>query len=369
MKASTSRQSQGRTRVTREQVAKRAGVSGGTVSLSLRGDTRIKSSTRQLVQMIAKEMNYRPHASAGALAHGKTYTVGLVFSNPQFSEDVLAAKYAPAVMRVSRELSYRNYHMNLDVRSAVEGAKGSRRLSRMFNEIGVEGFVVIHSPGSALLDGLKDQGVPFVVLDGKPPRDGGVGVYVDERRSAELAVEHLVAMGHRRIASLATLSVPDSEQLVVGHRMEEFPRGYFQAMAKAGLPAFAGWDDPCMNLADQLEKLWLQPDPPTGLITYDDADARRVIDVLMRRGLTVPRDVSVVALHDVGVSELDYFSSPTITCNADLQSEMAASATDKLLQLIEDPQNDQCHESVIMQPQLIVRKSSGPCPSPDLNSQ
>ncbi len=142
--------------------------------------------------------------------------------------------------------------------------------------------------------------------------------------------------------------------------MVQFPRGYLRAMAKAGLPAIPGWDEPVHTLK-HLEHLWQQPAPPTALLAYDDQSAGRVIKWLLQRGLSVPGDVSVVALHDIGLAQIDYLPSPSITCKANMQEEMASIAVEKLLHLIEQPQ-DVLKPVTLVEPRLVIRESSGPCP-------
>ena len=348
-------------RITRDDVARRAGVSVATVSMSLRDNPRIRGRTRILVQTVAREMNYRPLASARALSGGRTHMIGVVFSTTKFEKKVMFGAYSLALQRVSDILSQRDYHLNLSLRSELVDENGDRKFPRMFDEIGVEGFLVVQGPGSDLARVLEAQNVPFVIIDGRGP-SGKLSVIVDECRAAELAVEHLIGLGHRRIANMTTLAYEPDPNVPQGYRMVEFPRGYLRAVSQAGLPAVPGWDKPLGHISEHLEMFWQQPQPPTAVVAYDDMTAGQVIKYLFGRGLNVPRDVSVVALHDVGYAGVDWLASPSMTCTKNMQEEMASAAVQMLLQKVENP--DSVQDSVILEPELVVRESSGPCPDP-----
>ena len=349
-------------RIIKDDVARRAGASVATVSLSLHNDPRIRENTKRIVRTVAREMNYRPLASDRVLAGGRTHMIGVVFSTIEFEQKVMFGAYSLALQRVSDLLSQRDYHLSLALRNELVDEKGSRKLARMFDEIGVEGFLLIQAPGADLARVLEAQNVPFVILDGKAA-PGELNVIVDECRAAELAVEHLIGLGHRRIANLTTLSSEPNPNSPPAHRRVEFPRGYLRAMAQAGLPAKPGWDRPIGgDISEDLEVLWQQPQPPTALLIYDDTVAGRTIKALSKRGLNVPRDVSVVALHDIGYAGIDWLGSPSITCKKNMQEEMASVAVQKLLQVVEKP--DTVQDSVTLKPELVIRESSGPCPGP-----
>ena len=124
------------TRVTRADVAKMAGVSSSTVYMSLQDDSRIRNSTRELVQKVASELNYRPHAGARAMAGGRTHNVGFVFSQISFEENIFLRAYSPALQCVGEILARHNYHLNLVVRSLIEDGQGGYRLPRIFKGVG-----------------------------------------------------------------------------------------------------------------------------------------------------------------------------------------------------------------------------------------
>lgn len=341
--------------VTAKDVARVAGVSTATVCLSMRDDRRVNARTRTRVQAICRDMNYRPNANARALVRGRTHSLGVVFSALEFEKTVLISVYSRALEILADRFAGQDHYLSVATWSVSSDEQSGTKLPRMFYESGVEGMIVIQSPGQELAQVLDSQNVPYVVLDGLTAASrNACSVYVDECRAAELAVEHLVSMGHRRIANLTTL--PKREFGIVSpspsHRILEFPRGYARAMSNAGLPAIPGWDQP-MHLFEHLAKLWSRPEAPTALVVYDDQSAGNAMKWLAQRGISVPRDISIVALHDIGYAAIDWLPVPAITCIANMQEQMALVAAEKLMRLIaQTPGGD---ASVCLEPKLVIR--------------
>ena len=229
----------------------------------------------------------------------------------------------------------------------------NQHAARMFQEAMVDGLLIINQPEAELNEAAETLGVPWVIMDGPVERCKNV-VCVDERRAAEQAVEYLVGQGHRAIATLTGATIRPT------WRGAEFTSGYMRAMAAAGLPLIPGWDEH-EHLITYLEALWERPQPPSALITYDDYNALMVIDWLRQRGRTVPEQVSVVALHDIGYADAYLPGLPRITCKANLQAKMAEVAMSKLFGLMTDLVTKQ--EPVVLEPKLAIRESSGPCPN------
>ena len=346
-------------------VARRVGMSPSTVSLGLRSDPRIKESTRRLVQMVANQMNYRPKASARALAGGRTHTIGVVFADSGPTAHTLAC-YASTLKTITATLAKRDYFVSLASWSEGHEALGEAKISlpRMFRESGIEAALIIRTPGGPLLEQtLWEQRLPFVMIDAaKAPRR--VTVAVNERLVAEKAVEHLVQLGHRRI-----FYEPQYRHVEAGPyaipRISEFPRGYAGAMAVAGLVPNPGWDEalPIGGYEPLLEDWFRSSDSPTALIAYDDIGAAFVISWLVCHGIKVPADVSVVSLHSMDVLAGDFLLNmyPTrgVTSPRNMQEQLAELAVEKLMYLTEN-RNEEV-ESVLLEPELVARGSTGPC--------
>lgn len=339
-------------------IAKLAGVSTSAVYMSLRGDPAMNPDTRERVLAVARHLNYRPKASARALATGRSDMVGVVFASTEMQRSSYwFSQYAAALEMISECLDARDFVMSLVTWS---DEREELLLPRLFRESGVDGLIVLNTPETPVLERmLHHHGKPYVALDSAPARDR-ITVAVNELRAAEMAVEHLVNLGHRRIAYIP---LPDEAKPSVEFtplRQEMFPRGYVRGMATAGFPPIPGWDQPQV-FADFLQKLWNDPNPPTALITYNDSVALDAIHWLNDRGLSVPRDVSLVGLQYTGVADQCSGYSrqlPGITCKASMQREMAKVGVEKLLEQIEFP--DASVESAFIDPVIDIRMSTGP---------
>ena len=315
-------------------------------------------------------MNYRPLASARALVGGRTHTVGLMIADPAPARSIDFAHYAEALRVIRLEFISRDYLVSLskwfEPGEHESGQMDAERhyIPRALRETGIEGVLIIRTPdGPGLEENIRDQQLPYVLMDGTPGY-GRITVSVDEYRAAELAVEHLVGLGHRRIAYLSPYTTRGGvEGPYAAWRKSAFPRGYSRAMSKAGLEALPGWDQE-HDAATHLENLWQAAEPPTGLITYDDSRALMVLGWLKKRGLKAGRDVSVVALLQVGSVDPLVFESglvPGITRMANLQEKMAKLSVQKLVQLIEKPRGEP-PASELLEPVLEIAESTGPCP-------
>jgi DNA-binding LacI/PurR family transcriptional regulator len=346
-------------RGTVDDIAKLAGLSTSAVYMSLRGDPRINADTREMVRAVADRLNYRPQASARALAKGRSNTVGIVFSRPDMqTSPYWFGVYAVAIEMISEVLDRHDYGMSLVTWS---DEKEELRLPRIFRESGVDGLIILNTPETPVLERiLQRHGRPYVALDASATSER-VAVAMDEMRTAEKIVEHLVALNHRRIAYVPYPQIVKGTMGFLPHRQEMFPRGYVRAMAAAGLVPILGWDEP-RDPVEFLQKLWSEADAPTALITYDDSIALTAMRWLTERGLAVPTDVSVAALQYNGFADqCSRYASPwpDITCKANSLRDMAKIGVEKLLQLIESPETPV--ESALLDPMLNIRGSTGPC--------
>jgi len=342
-------------------IAKLAGLSMSAVYMSLRDDPSINPDTRERVRAVAEHLNYRPKASARALAKGRSDTIGVVFANTEMQRSSFwLSHYSVAVEMISECLDARDYAMSLVTWS---DEKEELRLPRLFRESGVDGLIVLNTPETPVLERiLHRHGKPYVAIDAAGARDR-VAVALDELRSAEMAVEHLVKLGHRRIVYVPLPNEATMPVEFIPLRQEMFPRGYVRGMGAAGLAPIPGWDQPQIFF-DFLQKLWADPNPPTALITYNDSLALEAIRWANDRGLSVPRDVSIVALQYTGIADqCSVFSGnlPNITCKGNLQREMAQVGVEKLLEMIQYP--DLPVESKFIEPLLYIRDSTGLCPA------
>ena len=208
-------------RLTIRDVARAAGVSSATVSRALRGLDNVDEQTRRRIVELARSMNYTVSAAASRLATGRTGTIGIVtpYVGRWYFTEVFAG--------VEEGLKPFDVDLLLHVTSSFDQDTPSAHI-RMRRR--VDGALVLGmSPVPEDLAGLAAMGVPVVLLGARA--DGLSSVSIDDRAGARSAVEHLISLGHRRIAlisgrRLPTPILPENDRLA----------GYFDAMHAHGLP-------------------------------------------------------------------------------------------------------------------------------------
>ena len=268
-------------RVGVREVAGLAGVSTQTVSRVLNGSQSVREETRRRVLEAMTQLRYRPNNAARALGTAQTRTLGVVASDVTLYGPSLAiAALAGAARGVGRWLS--TAYADADDVASVEAA-----VAHLLGQ-GVDGIVLV-APHARARDALTalDLDVPVVFLH--------TGAVDRQSEGEALVVDHLVQLGHRRIARLG--GPPDW--------IEETSRrsGFDTALAAHGLTARPGWVGDWSARAGaavgaQVADAVRAPDGPTAIVVANDQMALGLMTALRERGVQVPRDVSVVGFDD-----------------------------------------------------------------------
>ncbi|HWT23337.1 MAG TPA: LacI family DNA-binding transcriptional regulator [Solirubrobacteraceae bacterium] len=308
---------------TMEQVARLAGVSVTTVSHVLNGTRPASEATRRRVLAAVEQTGYRPNTIARALARARTQSLGLAISglaNPYFG-DVIAA--------VEAEASRAGHTLLLgDTR---EDPAHELRIVHALLERRVDGLLLAPSPGAAehVLPYLAAQAVPVVLLDRTPSEAFDQVASENEEPTAHL-VEHLAALGHRRIAMIVGAPALTTT--------EERVRGYRLGMERAGVRAddalIAGGGSQRDVARAATHELLDRPDPPTALVSGNNFMTIGVMRALADRGLRVPEDIALVTFDDFEWADL---FAPRLTAVAQPTGELGRRAVELLLSRMADP--------------------------------
>jgi DNA-binding LacI/PurR family transcriptional regulator len=326
-------------------VARRAGVSKSLVSLVMRGADHVSPGRRQAVTKAAAELGYRPNAMARSLVQRRTHIVGVMVSdlhNPFFA-DIVAGIQDQAVRTGYKVL------VNTGNRAAPREADALETLL----QLRADGLILA---GAVLEDDVilrASHEVP-IVLVGREARGASVdSVTNDDRAGAEVAVEHCVSLGHRRIAHIDGghgAGAPDRR------------RGYEAAMKRLGLGRLVsvvsgsyteeGGHSGCLVLLRQ------NP-PPTAIFVSNDLAAIGALNAIEESGLRVPDDVSLVGYDNTSLAALRHISLTTIH---QPRLEMGQLALSTLLERVDGGRAQP--RRVVLSPSLVVRASSAP-PRPE----
>ncbi len=271
--------------VTRKQVADRAAVSEATVSYVVNNGPRpVAPATRARVLQAIHELGYHPSDVARSLRMQRTSTIGLVVpdtANPFYGE----------IARIIEDVGYAHGYTAILCNSNLDTAREARYLD-LLRTRRVEGVVIIPTSAEAVAP-LLETGIHTVVLEYVIA--GAYCLVADDFQGGWMVAQHLVELGHRRIACITRAGDRSSSQ----QRVE----GFRAALVSAGLPAdrsliveaeseIAAGEAAAFSLLDL-------PKPPTAIFAHNDTMALGVLSAIRRRGFCVPRDVSVVGFDDI----------------------------------------------------------------------
>lgn len=311
-----------RRRPTIADVADRAGVSPALVSFAVNDRPGVSADTRERILTAAKELRWRPSASARALSQARTRSIALVLTRgaEQLEVDSFFVRFLAGV---ERTLAPADYAMLLQLVPGTGAAAALGAYERLSAAGRVDGFLLTDPELEDPRFGLLEHAAVPVVIAGRPATDAPFPwLETEHDRGVGLAVEHLVALGHERIAFLGGPEVYE-------HVQRRLIR-WREALQAAGLAtdrvAFAAGGDLGPAAARVLDG------DPTAVVCTSDTLAIALIGCARDRGYSVPGDVSVIGFDD---SLLASLSSPALTSVRVDYTEFGAAATAALLAEIE----------------------------------
>jgi LacI family transcriptional regulator len=280
-------------------VAKRANVSKSTVSNVIRGAPNITPKTHAKVTKAIVELGYRPNILARQMVHQRTTILGVVvgdLANPFYAE------MAKLIERFAAARGYRVMFCNTQGEEEIEVA-------------GLEGMIEQRVAGIIFLAYSGSSNRPRTLLEGRVPSvfvtcsaDWGDVVCADDERGARLATEHLLGLGHQRIAYCADPIVEDATD-----RARQ--AGYRQTMERAGLtPVVYHWERAEARLLREapVEEVLTGPNRPTAFVSSNDLGAIDLLDCADHLEIPVPRRLSVVGFDNVMLAGLARINLTTI---------------------------------------------------------
>lgn len=328
-----------------KEVAARAGVSVGTVSNVLNRPAKVSQATRDKVQLAIDELGFVRNEAARQLRAGMSNCVGLIVlnaTNPFFNDVAAGAEEVAAEHGVS-----------VLVGNSAEIESREDAYLALFEQQRVRGVLV--SPigaATAKLDRLKRHGIPSVIVDRDITGGSYTSVSVDDVTGGELAVRHLAELGHRRIAYVAG---PVNLRQVVD-RWEGVERESarhpgmeteFVHVPNLTIPAglHAG-----LQILDRPRAEW-----PTAIFGANDLVALGLLQAMSARDVDVPGDIALIGYDDI---EFAAGAAIPLSSIAQPRHEIGRRAMELLLATTEAP--DRVSERVVLQPELVVRRTTDP---------
>lgn len=333
--------------VTIQDVAARAGVSAMTVSRVINQPARVAPATRERVEQAIRELGFVPNALARGLLRGRTHTVALLVSdigNPFFTQ----------IVRGAEDVAQRNGYTVI-LANSDEAPEKERQYVQTLLSRQIDGLLVapVGNSSRPLLDQLARHQKPFVLIDRTIEGVTADLVVGDNVGGARTLTEHLIGLGHQRIALINGSSEVSTAR--------ERRRGYLEALRLHGIEArpelIAEGDFKREGGVRGARRLLALPPEqrPTAIFADNNFHAIGAIEVLRENGLAVPDDMALVCFDD---TELVSAIQPFLTVVSQPARTFGTIGMQFLLERI-DGAETQSPRRVVLPPELTVRISCG----------
>lgn len=326
-----------------KDIAEKAGVSYATVSRALNNHKDVNDETRKKVIKIAREIGYQPNAIAQGLVKKETRTIGLVIpdiTNPFFPE------VASGIEDAAEEAGYTIFLCNTNWSKEREANYLDVLLQKQ-----VDGLII--APSSENLNHLKrvlQSGRKVIFISRMIRHPNSTSIIIDNVSGAQMAVEHLIDKGHKRIGLIGGFKdISASRERLKGYRyaMEMNSLEINESYIKSG--DFKRETGHVM----MHELLKLKP-APTAVFAVNDLLALGAIQAIKEEGLSIPGDVAVIGFDDIEFASLPEIQLTTVS---QPKYDMGRMAVDTLLEILAGDDNN-INKKIMLEPRLIVRGST-----------
>jgi LacI family transcriptional regulator len=334
--------------LTLEQIAKLAGVSRSTVSRVVNDHPNVRVQVRQRVWQVIRETGYEPHAAARSLATHRTQIVGVII--PEAVTTLFTEPFFVRFLSGATEACNSNqYHLMLALLNDPAGQEAMYR--RVVRGGHLDGAIVASTRlDDPLIPRLLEDRLPCVSV-GRHPIEQVSYVDIDNVAAAQVAVEHLICLGHKRIGTITGRLNMSSGQ----DRLE----GYRQALEAQRIPV----EEELVVEGDFSEgsgatgAQCLISASATAIFAGSDSMAVGAMKTIRQAGLRVPQDIALVGFDDVAIATA---VEPALTTVRQPIERLASMAVEVLLSMLENPTNAQSPAHKITLPtELVVRDSCG----------
>ncbi len=329
-------------------VAKLAGVSTATVSRVINDTGKVRPVTRKKVMKVVNELNFSPNVSAQVLQSKQSKIIGMVFP------DASSIYFSEIIRGICNYVN--QFGFQIIIGSAHDEEEELKTASRFLNGRTVDGLVMMAPSltNEELFNLPINHNTPIVFISVPPVKAGTTSVVLDNFNSAVKITQHLIKLGHRRIAFIQGSP----------HNYDSKRRyaGYLNALENEGIPKSlkleAGGnftEDSGYKACQQL----LKTEPrPTAIFAANDAMAIGAIEAVRDSGLKVPDDIAIVGFDDISTSQ---YITPALTTVRVPLYKMGQLVGKTLLQKINSDSTEQLSvaERIVIPLEIIIRESCG----------
>jgi DNA-binding LacI/PurR family transcriptional regulator len=328
-----------RRRVTLADVAKRAGVSVALASIVMRDAPGASPESRRRIHAVARDLGYRPDVRARSLASLKPHLIGVLFGRAgRFHMELIDGLYAAAEAR--------GWDLVL---SALTRQRDEKRALDSLHDFRFDALVML---GPEIPEPLLAGRIPLVVVGWHVDHPDVDIVRTSDDRAMSLAVEHLVELGHRRIAHLqggtGLIAICRRDAYLAAMRSQRLH-------SEARVVVCEGEDQ--LDGQRATRDLLAQGQLPTALIAFNDDIAAAAMSVLAQEGISVPGQVSIIGYDD---SALAREAGLELTSIKQVPQEMGRLAVERIIARADGVSVQE--REIVLEPELVVRATTGPVP-------
>lgn len=340
-----------------EDIARITKLTRATVSRAINNDPRVSEETRLRVFKAMEETGYSPHAAARSLASAKAHSIGICFYDSEYVSSPFFAGITQGILEIS---SSKGYSLVLTTTQGGD-SKTDLNIMNYISAKRIDGAIICDDViGMDKIEKIHKKNFPIVMLNRTARINNQIpSINDDHQRGIELAMRHLIELGHKRIGII----VPP----VDSSYREERLLAYKYTLDRAGIEYNNNLVLALTDLPENIEFSSISTEfinrflsiatPATAMIFPEGDSAYEAIRILNERGLNVPKDISVIGIN--GVNEPG-FTQPILTTIQIHNKEIGRQATRMLLNLIKGKVNEP--KRIMISPELIVRKTTGPAP-------
>lgn len=325
-------------------LARLAGVSPGTVSRALADSQLIAKKTRERIQALAREHDFRPNVMARNLRIKRAGAIGVLIPlGHETGQHISDPFFMTLLGQLADALTERGHDLLLSRVIPTD----PDWLSRVADSGRVDGLILIgQSDQSVVIDRLAERYLPMVAWGANLPGQVHCSVGSDNRKGGELATQHLIERGCRHFAFFGDPIAPEIAERLEGCRAALAVAGLSEALtvlpahltAETAHPAISKWLDETKAI-------------PDGIIAASDVIAMSALRALSEHGVSVPHQVHVVGYDDLA------FANQTVPPLSTIKQDLSAGAA-HLVDLLFRRISGEKTESVVLEPTLVVRQSS-----------
>ncbi|MDA3779306.1 MAG: LacI family DNA-binding transcriptional regulator [Bacteroidales bacterium] len=331
--------------ITIKDIAQQLSISPSTVSRALKDHPDININTRKTVKELAKKLNYKPNKVALSLLNNSSKIIGVIVP------EIIHHFFSSVISGIEKKANAAGY--NLMICQSNESYEKEINTVQALLSSHIDGIIISISKETKKYDHLREiqeMGIPLVFFDRICNEINADNVIIDDFEGAYKITEHLINTGRKNIIHLS-----GPQNLLIGTKRKE---GYISALKKNNISVnynnivFCDTHDMALKIVPKLLK---RDKNINGILAVNDETAIGAIKAIKKNGLKIPEDIAVAGFTNSKISQM---SDPDLTTIDQRGFEIGETASELLINKIDNPQENKEYISKILKTELIIRNST-----------